>query len=170
MELKLNQPHLPASSTSLFVAISIHKHFPILAVRWKCQIQELSAKGRRQFKNISLHVVKEGENLSTISKLYGVPIDEIAAANRDILDDDLILQGKHLNIPSTSGECTRMYPAAKIRLPVAGTILSGTRQHLDFYSRHLNQKMVSMLSLHHLPYVSPFIFPYFPYLSHKLWR
>ncbi|XP_031112720.1 uncharacterized protein LOC116016544 isoform X2 [Ipomoea triloba] len=152
MELKLSQPHLPASSTSLFVAISIHKHFPILAVRWKCQVQELSAKGRRQFKKISVHVVKEGENLSTISKLYGVPIDEIAAANRDILDDDLILQGKHLNIPSSPGECTRMYPAAKITLPVAGRNLSGTRQHLEFYSRHLNQKMLSMLSLHHLPY------------------
>ncbi|XP_019152185.1 PREDICTED: uncharacterized protein LOC109148877 isoform X2 [Ipomoea nil] len=129
MELKLSQPHLPASSTSLFVAISIHKHFPVLAVRWKCQIQELSAKGRRQFKKISVHVVKE-----------------------DILDDDLILQGKHLNIPSSSGECKPMYPAAKIRLPVARINLSGTRQHLDFYSRHLNQKMLSMLSSHQLPY------------------
>lgn len=48
------------------------------------------------------------------------------------------------------------YPTEKIRLPVAGINLSGTRQHLDFYSRHLNQKMLSMLSSHHLPNVSPF--------------
>ncbi|KAL0351286.1 UNVERIFIED_CONTAM: hypothetical protein Scaly_1517300 [Sesamum calycinum] len=43
-----------------------------------------------------------GENLSSISKLYGVPIHDIAAVNKDIVYVDLVSQGQHLNIPSAS--------------------------------------------------------------------
>lgn len=40
------------------------------------------------------------DTLTSLSKLYGVPIFEIAAANKEIIDVDLVFEGQHLNIPS----------------------------------------------------------------------
>ncbi|XP_039002324.1 uncharacterized protein LOC120128763 isoform X2 [Hibiscus syriacus] len=48
------------------------------------------------------HVVKEGETLSSISKMYGVSVHSIAAANKNIVDIDLVFQGQLLNIPAPS--------------------------------------------------------------------
>lgn len=43
-----------------------------------------------------------GETLSSISKLYGVPILEIAASNEDIADVNLVFEGQSLKIPSAA--------------------------------------------------------------------
>lgn len=40
------------------------------------------------------------EILTSISKLFGVPILEIATADKDIADGDLVFEGHHLDIPS----------------------------------------------------------------------
>ncbi|KAK4413411.1 hypothetical protein Salat_2753700 [Sesamum alatum] len=100
MELKLAQSSLPTaifSSSSFFT-----KHFTLLAQRWKLHIQRISWKDQDINKKILVHVVKDGENLTSISKLYGVPIHDIAAVNKDIVDVDLVSEGQHLNIPSAS--------------------------------------------------------------------
>ncbi|KAK4391294.1 hypothetical protein Sango_2192700 [Sesamum angolense] len=100
MELKLSQSSLP---TAIFNSSSFFtKHFTLLAQRWKLHIQRISCRDQDISKKILVHLVKDGENLSSISKLYGVPIHDIAAVNKDIVDVDLVSQGQHLNIPSAS--------------------------------------------------------------------
>ncbi|XP_021288271.1 uncharacterized protein LOC110419512 isoform X2 [Herrania umbratica] len=51
---------------------------------------------------ICAHVVKEGETLSSISKMYGVSVYSIAAANKDIVDVHVVFKGQLLNIPASS--------------------------------------------------------------------
>lgn len=98
MELKLTQSSLP---TTIFNPSSFFpNHFAKLAKRWKLDIQRIAWKGRGTSKKILVHVVKEGETLTSISKLYGVPVLEIAASNEDIADVDLVFEGQHLKIPS----------------------------------------------------------------------
>lgn len=43
-----------------------------------------------------------GETLSSISKLYGVPILEIAASNEELADVNLVFEGQSLKIPSVA--------------------------------------------------------------------
>ncbi|XP_022719822.1 uncharacterized protein LOC111277684 [Durio zibethinus] len=43
-----------------------------------------------------------GETLSSISKMYGVSVYSIAAANEDIADIDLVFKGQLLKIPAPS--------------------------------------------------------------------
>ncbi|KAL8485849.1 hypothetical protein ACS0TY_027951 [Phlomoides rotata] len=101
MELKLTQSSLP---TAIFNSSSFFpKHFSTLAQKWKLDIQRISWKVQDlTSKKILVHVVKVGETLTSISKLYGVPILEIAAANKETPDVDLVFQGQHLNIPSVA--------------------------------------------------------------------
>ena len=47
------------------------------------------------------HVVRPGENLSSIARMYGVTVDEIASAN-GITNPNLIYVGQRLLIPSTA--------------------------------------------------------------------
>lgn len=42
-----------------------------------------------------------GESLSSISKLYGVPLSDIAAANEEMVGMGLVFEGQQLNIPSS---------------------------------------------------------------------
>ncbi|KAG8378513.1 hypothetical protein BUALT_Bualt08G0144900 [Buddleja alternifolia] len=98
MELKLSQSSLP-TTTSKSSSFSPN-HLNLLAQRWNLQFQRISWKGQNMSKSILVHVVKEGETLTWISKLYDVPILDIAAANKDIVDVNLVFEGQHLNIPS----------------------------------------------------------------------
>ncbi|KAK4567639.1 hypothetical protein RGQ29_003409 [Quercus rubra] len=82
---------------------SFHKHFRYIAQKWRLRIQEMS-KVQHPTKHYLVHVVKEGETLTSISKQYSVSISAIAAANRSIVDIDLVFKGQHLNIPSASGD------------------------------------------------------------------
>ena len=58
--------------------------------------------------------------MTSISKLYGVAIYEIAAANKDIVDVDLVFEGQHLNIPLSTAVPLQMVNGFK------STILSIT--------------------------------------------
>jgi LysM repeat protein len=49
-------------------------------------------------------VIGRGETLSSISKQYGISIYAIAAANKHILDIDLVFKGQSINIPSATGD------------------------------------------------------------------
>ncbi|XP_039012297.1 uncharacterized protein LOC120141519 isoform X4 [Hibiscus syriacus] len=62
------------------------------------------------------HAVKGGENLSSISKMYGVSVHSIAAANKNIMHIDLVFQGQLLNIPAPSLLDTELDRVKKNRL------------------------------------------------------
>ncbi|XP_020531786.1 uncharacterized protein LOC18448485 isoform X3 [Amborella trichopoda] len=55
-------------------------------------------------KKLLVHVVKEGETLTSISRKYRVSIELIAAANTDITNVDFVLEGRSLNVPIVSKE------------------------------------------------------------------
>ncbi|XVE55056.1 hypothetical protein DITRI_Ditri03aG0130700 [Diplodiscus trichospermus] len=84
------------------------------------------------------HVVKEGQTLSSISKIYGVSVNSIAAANKDIVDIDLVFKGQLLKIPANSLEETL---ATKSRLLHYIRALKSSSQ----------QKLVTTLTSHQLP-------------------
>ncbi|MBA0874536.1 hypothetical protein Goshw_018127 [Gossypium schwendimanii] len=84
------------------------QHFQGLVKKWRLQ---------NKTKDYSCaHVVKEGETLSSISKMYGVSVHSIAAANKNIVDINLVFQGQLLNIPSSSLLDTQLDRAKKSRL------------------------------------------------------
>ncbi|KAK8651614.1 hypothetical protein V6N13_141211 [Hibiscus sabdariffa] len=66
--------------------------------------------------NSCAHLVKEGETLSSISKVYGVSVHSIVAANKNIVDIDLVFEGQLLNIPAPSLLDTQLDRAKKSRL------------------------------------------------------
>ncbi|MBA0602798.1 hypothetical protein Gorai_002965 [Gossypium raimondii] len=97
------------------------QHFQGLVKKWRLQ---------NKTKDYSCaHVVKElneppltpffnswGETLSSISKMYGVSVHSIAAANKNIVDINLVFRGQLLNIPSSSLLDTQLDRAKKSRL------------------------------------------------------
>ncbi|KAH0746053.1 uncharacterized protein [Solanum tuberosum] len=153
MELKLCQSShpLPCKSSS-FRANSTYKHFSLLPKRCKYHIQELFSNGQQWSSSIQflVHVVKEDETLTSLSKLYGVPIYEIAAANKEIIDVNLVFEGQHLNIPSYVTPYSQTNQREKIRLPKID--VSETSQRFKLCGNDINQKMLYVLSCRHLPY------------------
>lgn len=153
MELKLCQSSLPLPvKSSSFRANSICKHFSLLPKRFKYHIEELFSNG--QHLNISkqflVHVVEGDETLTSLSKLYGVPIYEIAAANKEIIDVDLVFEGQHVNIPSYVTACSQTNQQEKIRLPKID--VSETNRRFKLCGKGVNHKMCYVLSCLHLPY------------------
>ncbi|KAG6435247.1 hypothetical protein SASPL_100117 [Salvia splendens] len=106
MELKLSQSSLPTPISN--PSPLIPKPFALLSQRWKLKIQRIAWKGHFMSKKILVHVVKEGETLTSISKLYGVPVLEIADSNKEIVDVNVVFEGQHLKIPSAASECAQL--------------------------------------------------------------
>ncbi|XP_060961521.1 uncharacterized protein LOC115699687 isoform X3 [Cannabis sativa] len=102
-----SKPNFPIPSHSLFFKSwanstgFLKKHLRGSVEKWRFHIQEMS-EGQCSAKHYLVHVVKRGETLSSISKQHGVSMYEIAAANRNIVDVDLVFEGQQLNIPSAS--------------------------------------------------------------------
>ncbi|KAJ4952694.1 hypothetical protein NE237_029526 [Protea cynaroides] len=69
-----------------------------IAERCKLHGKKLS-KGQHSTKQFLIHVVRGGETLTSISRMYGVSIQEIAEVNATIVDVDLVFEGQCLNIP-----------------------------------------------------------------------
>ncbi|XP_073280954.1 uncharacterized protein [Primulina huaijiensis] len=112
--------------------------------RCKLHLQRISLKSPD--KKSLVHVfVKQDETLSSISKLYGVPILEIATSGKDIEDSDLIFEGKHLDAPSP------IIAYAQVRHFGGGewlkNKLSKTSRDLGFRGREWNQ--IIMKPSHH---------------------
>jgi membrane-bound lytic murein transglycosylase D len=55
-------------------------------------------KKKKEVQQPTNHTIKDGENLTTIAKKYGVSVDDLKKANK--LDGDAIRAGKDLKIPS----------------------------------------------------------------------
>ncbi|XP_059451230.1 uncharacterized protein LOC132182038 [Corylus avellana] len=82
-------------------------------------------------KQYFVHVVKEGETLSSISKQYGISIYAIAAANKNILDIDLVFKGQRINIPSATGDSQVAFKL--LQNPLGSlNILDGLLEHKNF--------------------------------------
>uniref|UniRef100_A0A803QWP6 LysM domain-containing protein n=1 Tax=Cannabis sativa TaxID=3483 RepID=A0A803QWP6_CANSA len=110
------------------------------------------SEGQCSAKHYLVHVVKRGETLSSISKQHGVSMYEIAAANRNIVDVDLVFEGQQLNIPSASTliQAVGRSWSAYFRLP--------KKDHfsLNILNGVLDQKNLSVLYYRCTPHVSVF--------------
>ncbi|KAH6775143.1 hypothetical protein C2S52_012704 [Perilla frutescens var. hirtella] len=144
MELKLSQSSFP---TAIFNPSSFLPR-PFALLRWKLDIQRITWKGQGMSKKILVHVVKEGETLTSISKLYGVPVLEIAASNEEIADVDLVFEGQQLKIPSAVAQCAQVchFEGYKLR---EHHFPSGSPR-LGFHIRQWNQ-IFTMPSFHQFP-------------------
>ncbi|KAM7278762.1 hypothetical protein ACFE04_005896 [Oxalis oulophora] len=117
-----------------FSKTSFKKHIRDLTLKWRIQLEEIS-QGQQQHSSFT-HIVKQGETLTSISKLYGISIYSIAAANKNVLPLDLVFYGQHLNIP--------MYAAGRTTMEK----MQRLRNTLEF-SR---ENVFTMLRNHHLPH------------------
>ncbi|KAF5479426.1 hypothetical protein F2P56_000246 [Juglans regia] len=143
----LPKPTFPSQSSSV---LSFHNNFRGFAQKWRFRIQEIS-KAEQPTKHYLVHVIKEGETLTSISKQYGVSIHAIAAANKSIKDVDILFGGQHLNIPSATRDT-----------PVVRTVIIWLRglklreNHLgslNILDGLLEQRSFNVLSSHYLPHV-----------------
>ena len=87
---------------------------------------------------ISEHVVRPGENLSSIAKHYGISIDTICGSN-NLSSYDFIKEGVHLKIPSKDGLIYRMKDgnniagiAERYQVPVEKIIAENRLDNPDF--------------------------------------
>ncbi|KAF5479425.1 hypothetical protein F2P56_000245 [Juglans regia] len=142
----LPKPTFPSQSSSV---LSFHNNFRGFAQKWRFRIQEIS-KAEQPTKHYLVHVIKEGETLTSISKQYGVSIHAIAAANKSIKDVDILFGGQHLNIPSATRDT-----------PVVRTVIIWLRglklreNHLgslNILDGLLEQRSFNVLSSHYLPH------------------
>ncbi|RZC73381.1 hypothetical protein C5167_048864 [Papaver somniferum] len=86
--------------------ILLIKRFQGLAQKWEIQVQETFKGAQSSTNQLLVHVVRGGENLTSISRRYNVSVQAIAAVNSNIVDIDLVFEGQRLNIP-----CSRFLDA-----------------------------------------------------------
>ncbi|CAK7327834.1 unnamed protein product [Dovyalis caffra] len=137
--------HLPNPKTNF---PSQSKPLVLWFQRWKFHIQDTS-KGQSSTNPYLLHVVKEGETLSSISKQYGVSIYSIASANKNIMDVDLVSKGQLLNIPASAPADTQT--VKKCELPCFDQ-LERLQSSMKIMDGFLNQKCFITVTTHSLPH------------------
>ncbi|KAF9670561.1 hypothetical protein SADUNF_Sadunf13G0081800 [Salix dunnii] len=92
-----------------------------------------------------------GETLTSISKQYGVSRYSVSAANKNILDVDLVFEGQFLNIPASAPADTQVYQVKKCELP-SFDHLKRLQNSMKIMDGVLNRKPFIMLTTHHLPH------------------
>ncbi|XP_031283758.1 uncharacterized protein LOC116142456 isoform X3 [Pistacia vera] len=96
-----------------------------------------------------------GETLTSISKQYRVSVYSIAAANKNIVDVDLVFEGQHLKIPSSARE---EGPATE-KDSLSTVNLKETRQpSLNIFNGLLDKKNHTVQIAHSLPHAYPFYY------------
>lgn len=96
-------------------------------------------------------MVKEGETLTSISKQYGVSIYSVAAANKNILDVDLVFEGQLLNIPAAAPAGTQVYQIKKCESPSFDQ-LERLQNFMKIMDGVLNQKPFITVTTLRLPH------------------
>ncbi|KAH9781461.1 hypothetical protein KPL71_008483 [Citrus sinensis] len=134
----------------LFSSFSSKRHLRGFAKKWRIHLQE-EANGQNSYKHLLVHVVKEGETLTSISKQYGVSVYSIAAVNKNIVDVDLVFEGQRLNIPSSVREELQ----ATVKNVISSFDLKEIhRRSLNVFYGRLDKRHISMQITHRLPHVS----------------
>lgn len=64
-------------------------------------MQGTAPKGHDSTRKYLVHVVKEGETLTSVTNLYGLSTSDIVVANKDIAVFGLVLEGQLIRIPSS---------------------------------------------------------------------
>ncbi|KAL5845828.1 hypothetical protein ACOSQ3_009352 [Xanthoceras sorbifolium] len=156
MEVKLShrRPSLAfPNQATIFPSHSFYfkRHFGGPSKKWRLQIQEES-NGQNPSKNLLIHVVKEGENLTSISKQYGVSVNSIIEENTSIVDVDLVFQGQQLKIPSSAAEEIRATEKNKLSIFY---LRETHRRSLKIFNRLLDKKYFTMQIARSLPHAKP---------------
>jgi murein DD-endopeptidase MepM/ murein hydrolase activator NlpD len=81
----------------------MRRHLRLIAVL--CSLGLLVAAGAAGFVTSSVHVVQPGDTLWAISRANGLTVAQLAAAN-NMGENDLLLIGRHLYIPSSGNSST----------------------------------------------------------------
>lgn len=130
-------------------SFSSKRHLRGFAKKWRIHLQE-EANGQNSYKHLLVHVVKEGETLTSISKQYGVSVYSIAAVNKNIVDVDLVFEGQRLNIPSSVREELQ----ATVKNVISSFDLKEIhRRSLNVFYGLLDKRHISMQITHRLPHI-----------------
>ncbi|KAH9781464.1 hypothetical protein KPL71_008496 [Citrus sinensis] len=130
-------------------SFSSKRHLRGFAKKWRIHLQE-EANGQNSYKHLLVHVVKEGETLTSISKQYGVSVYSIAAVNKNIVDVDLVFEGQRLNIPSSVREELQ----ATVKNVISSFDLKEIhRRSLNVFYGRLDKRHISMQITHRLPHI-----------------
>ncbi|XP_077224749.1 uncharacterized protein LOC143858042 [Tasmannia lanceolata] len=127
---------------------SLTKYFQDLSERWNFLQMREPSKRQYPSNQLLIHVVKEGETLTSISRQYGVSIHAIAAVNENIVDVDFVLEGQRLSIP-LDAEKTRMVPTWK-RLSTLRDVRLRCQSSFNISGALENHKIFTVPSSHHL--------------------
>ncbi|ERN20075.1 uncharacterized protein LOC18448485 isoform X1 [Amborella trichopoda] len=100
-------------------------------------------------KKLLVHVVKEGETLTSISRKYRVSIELIAAANTDITNVDFVLEGRSLNVPIVSKEIQGVSPRENHAIQGDAKEIF-QYSHVNTLVAQANYNLSRMLSPHYL--------------------
>ncbi|KAG8633596.1 hypothetical protein MANES_18G121000v8 [Manihot esculenta] len=148
----LSFPHGCCLKSGINIKLSTKKHFKGLSESRRFHVVEISKpKVLCSNKHYLIHVVKRGETFNSISRLYGVSIPSLAAANENVLDADLLLKGQLLYIPAFATTDTQMYQIKKRRFP-SFSHQGRLKGSLNILGGVLNQKSFVMLTTHALPH------------------
>ncbi|KAF5192583.1 transmembrane protein, partial [Thalictrum thalictroides] len=127
----------------------LKQRFRALTEKLKYHVQE-QWMDQHSTKQFLVHVVKQGETLTSISRLYGVSLYSIALFNEKVVDINIVFEGQRLNIPLSGVNNSKSDSMWKIRLYYINARDSCQRS-LNNLGRHDNLRVVTMLSSHHLP-------------------
>ncbi|KZV57109.1 hypothetical protein F511_05983 [Dorcoceras hygrometricum] len=155
MELKLTQSCPPPNilKTSAFFDKNPQVIFlsSLHLARCKLHLQRISWNSKD--KKSLAHVVRREETLTSISKLFGVPILEISTADKDIVDGDLVFEGHHPGAPSpiiTYAQVAKTTGSFLVLVPLVAfcirCIMVAIRSR---YARDLRNQEPKMSGVHH---------------------
>ncbi|KAJ6433689.1 hypothetical protein OIU84_017395 [Salix udensis] len=89
--------------------------------------------------------------LASCGQRYGVSRYSVSAANKNILDVDLVFEGQFLNIPASAPADTQVYQVKKCGTP-SFDHLKRLQNSMKIMDGVLNRKPFIMLTTHHLPH------------------
>ncbi|KAK3426528.1 hypothetical protein EUGRSUZ_F02959 [Eucalyptus grandis] len=148
--LRTPSSHTPRFSLNSWASyqLSFRKHFRGLAGTWSFHVSKI-LKSQEFTEECSVHVVREGETLSSISKRYGIPIHPIVTLNKSIVDHELVYEGQVLKIPLSKRYAEKTEKKKLLKKFDIPQKHRNASKMLDAFSQ---QKSFTVLISHQLPY------------------
>ncbi|RZC54031.1 hypothetical protein C5167_012885 [Papaver somniferum] len=125
------------------------KRFQGLAQKWDIQVQETFKGAQSSTNQLLVHIVRGGENLTSISRRYNVSVQAIAAVNSNIVDIDLVFEGQRLNIPRSRFLDAQMGARLK-SWSYLNDVHKRYQTSFNTLVGHANHKVLPVLSPHQL--------------------